>query len=98
MLIWASSLAALDMETRSLGVPCVRTARDRAEIRKEQRKFLEYHRSLPAIIGHTYALRAINYKKADTFVVFNILTRNGDGSLTVYWKKIEEFPTPDLVR
>ena len=63
------------------------------EIRIEQRNSGGM-RGLPAILGHTYALRALSYNEADTAAVFNIYGREEDGSLTIFWKKIADFPKP----
>lgn len=65
-----------------------------SEIRNEQKKYLEYHMLLPALVGHTYILRAISYDKADTLVAFNVFSKGDDGSLTVIWKPIREFEKP----
>jgi len=65
-----------------------------SEIRLEQGKSHEYHTLKPATVGHTYALRAFNFGESDNLVVFNILSKGQDGSLTIIWKPIAEFPKP----
>lgn len=74
----------------------------RAEYRKIGRGVeadgLQYHQRRPAISGHTYILRAISYDEADTLVAFRIKRRDADGSLVIFWKLLENFEKPRLVR
>jgi hypothetical protein len=85
-------LSALSSESTELA-PFLRyvPARFEKEIRKEA---MAYQRSVPAVTGHTYALRAISYDEADTVVVFNISNMEQNGSLTILWKKIADLPKP----
>ena len=59
---------------------------------------IRYKRNLPAIVGHSYVLRAISFGEADTLVAFQISRRKSDGSLVIFWKKLREFETPKLIR
>jgi hypothetical protein len=71
------------------------------EVRSEQRKahnyeasgFL-YKRSVPAIVGHSYVLRAISFDDADVLVAFKVHRKDADGSLIIFWKLIENFEKP----
>lgn len=44
--------------------------------------------------GHTYLLRSINFDRGDTAVVLHVLEISTDGSITIVWKKLAEFPQP----
>ncbi len=75
------------------------------EVRLEQRKTNDYNvdgvtykRSLPAIVGNAYALRAITFDDADVLVAFKIHRKDADGSLIIFWKLIENFAIPRLER
>ena len=57
-----------------------------------------YRRSIPAVINHTYILRSISYDRFDVLVAFRVVRKDTDGSLTLLWKKLKEFPTPFLIR
>ena len=70
-------------------------------IRSEQRKSHEYNADgliykshLPSIVGHTYFLRSISYHNSDLLVAFNIIRKDSDGSLIIFWKTIENFEKP----
>jgi hypothetical protein len=75
------------------------------EIRVEQRKAhgfeadgILYKNSVPNIIGHTYLLRSISFGDSDVIVAFKVERKDTDGSLIIYWKLIENFPTPKIER
>lgn len=59
---------------------------------------VKYKKSLSAVAGHTYILRAVSYDEADTLVAFRIFRQDANGSLVVFWKFIEHFRTPILTR
>lgn len=74
------------------------------EIRKEKKKSSNYEtdsgkfsRSVPAVAGHVYALRAISFGDADILVAFQVMSAGKDGSLTIVWKRIKEFEIPKLL-
>lgn len=75
-----------------------------AEAREEYRKIgkgleidgVQYRQNRPAIVGHTYLLRAISYGEADTLVAFQIHRRETDKSLIIFWKALESFEKPLL--
>ena len=75
------------------------------EIRSEQSKAHDYQTNginyksrLPAIVGNTYILRAINYEEADALVAFKIHRKDTDGSLIIFWKMLKEFEKPLIDR
>jgi hypothetical protein len=53
---------------------------------------------LPAIVGHSYLLRAITYDEADVMVAFKIQRKDNDESLIIFWKLIKQFDKPILIR
>lgn len=74
-----------------------------SDIRDEQRKSRKYEASghvfvqrLPAIVGHTYLLRPINFRDADNLVALQIVRKNEDQSLTILWKPIKTFDIPQI--
>ncbi len=76
-----------------------------AEIRIEQRKAYNYetekvtYKSRVSVsIGHCYALRAISFDAADVLVAFRVHRKDSDGSLIVFWKLLENFETPKIIR
>jgi len=78
---------------------------DEPEIRREQRKAWNYEAngtvyksSLPAVVGHSYVLRAISFDAADVLVAFKVYRKDTDGSLIIFWKSIENFEKPLIAR
>jgi hypothetical protein len=58
---------------------------------------LVYNRSVPAIDGHGYLLRAISFDEADIFVAFTVIRTDSDGSVVIAWKKIADFSKPIML-
>lgn len=101
------TLSEISRESEKLGFllnykPVAFESEARSEHGKISRGFeiegLKYKKSLPAVVGHTYVLRAISYDEADTIVAFRIFRRDADGSLIIFWKLIENFDKPILAR
>lgn len=59
---------------------------------------IKYSKNVAANVGHTYLLRAISYDEADALVAFTIHRKNDDGSLTIFWKILENFEKPRLIK
>ena len=57
-----------------------------------------YRPSVTAAVGKTYVLRSISYGDADTLVAFRVVREDADGSVTLLWKKLKQFPKPSLER
>lgn len=57
---------------------------------------VNYRNRIPAVVGHTYAVRSINYEYSDVLAAFNVYRKDADGSLIIFWKLIEQFETPTL--
>ena len=55
-----------------------------------------YAGRVPALVNTTYALRSIDYGNSDVLVAFRVVRQDSDGSLTLLWKKLKEFPKPEL--
>lgn len=79
--------------------------RNEAQARIEARKFwgftvdgVRYQRRLPAEVNHTYLLRSINYDESDLLVAFRVVSKADDGGLTIAWKILKKFSTPQLLR
>ena len=76
-----------------------------SEIRKEQSKAFNYATEagtlkdhVPALVGHTYVLRAISFDREDVLVALSIFRKDTDGSLIFFWRKIETFEKPIIDR
>lgn len=74
------------------------------EVRDEKKKShnysaegLNFTRSLPAVAGHTYILRNITFREADTLVAFRVERIAEDGSAIIFWKSIKSFEVPKLL-
>jgi hypothetical protein len=59
---------------------------------------LTYASRLPVAVGSTYALRSINYDYSDLLVAFRVVRKDADGSVTLLWKVLENYPKPTLQR
>lgn len=57
-----------------------------------------YRRTVPAAVGKTYVLRSVSYGDADTLVAFRIVREDADGSVTLLWRRLKQFPKPELQR
>jgi len=78
------------------------------EVRAEQAKLFNtpayeangfaYKHSLPALTGHTYILRSLNFSKSDVLVALRVYRQDADGSLIVFWKKLKTFAIPELAQ
>lgn len=56
---------------------------------------LKLTRSVAARVGHTYLLRSISYDDwSDVAVVLHVIESSTDGSITLLWKEMAEFPVP----
>lgn len=55
-----------------------------------------YRSSLPAVAGHTYALRSISYRESDVLVAFSVVRKDADGSVVLLWKLLKSYPKPAL--
>jgi hypothetical protein len=58
-----------------------------------------YKRSVPAIVGHSYALRSVGYGMSDVLVAFRVLRKEEEtGALIIVWKTLKKFPETELIR
>ena len=75
----------------------------KARIEQEKSRGFEaenvaYKNRLPAVVGHSYVVRAVSYNEADVLVAFKIYRKDADGSLIIFWKLLENFEKPLLAR
>jgi hypothetical protein len=63
-----------------------------------QHGWFVYRKRIPAVVGHTYALRSVDYRTSDLLVAFQVLRREEDGDLILLWRMLKRFPTPHLGR
>src|SRR5215831_3185062 len=57
-----------------------------------------YRSSLPIQLNTTYLLRSINYGESDVVVAFRVVRQDTDGSVTIVWRLLKQFPKPELAR
>ncbi len=57
-----------------------------------------YRRRVFYSIGHSYAVRTIDFERADVLVAFKVHRKDADGSLIIFWKLLENFDKPTLER
>lgn len=76
-----------------------------SEIRREQRRAYSYETESgnfsdhkKALVGHTYALRSINFDRSDILVAFRIVRTDTDESLIIFWKLLQTFDKPTILR
>ncbi|MDQ3918472.1 MAG: hypothetical protein M3348_08340, partial [Acidobacteriota bacterium] len=54
-------------------------------------------RGVPAVAGHTYLLRSVDYRRSDVLVVFRVLRRDEEtGDVILLWRMLKRFPAPPL--
>lgn len=75
----------------------------KARIEQEKSRGFEaenvaYKNRLPAVVGHSYVVRAVSYNEADVLVAFKVYRKDADGSLIIFWKLLENFEKPLLAR
>lgn len=54
-------------------------------------------RRMDYAVGNSYLLRAVSSGEADKMVAINIAAKHDDGSLTIYWRPLKEFPVRKLL-
>ena len=59
---------------------------------------ISYKRRVPVEVGATYALRSIQFARADVLVAFRVVRQDTDGSLIIAWKLLQKYPMPKLAR
>jgi hypothetical protein len=104
-------LGERDLSAVERGLPEVRflvkyePPSDEPSIRIEQRRSNNYEADgfvyksrVPALVGHAYILRSINFSNSDILIAFRVVRKDADGSLIIFWKPIESFKKPELAR
>lgn len=79
---------------------------DEPPVRAEQRRFgmgtqlenVSVKSRVPVKLNSTYLLRSVTYHAADVLVAFRVVRIDSDGSVTILWKLLDKFPTPDTNR
>ena len=83
-----------------------RPPREEPLVRIEQRRFglgselegVQVKRTLPVKLNSTYMLRSLNYGECDVLVVIRVVRIDSDGSVTLLWKLLKKYETPDVKR
>ncbi len=98
-------ISRIDFETMEVGfLTTYKPPKLITDIRNEQGRShryeagpITYSSRMPANVGHTYALRAISFDRADILVLFTIIRKDEDGSLILLWKQLLEFEKPFIL-
>jgi hypothetical protein len=93
-------------DARASFIANYRAARNEPDARCEYKRFLRgdtvggsaYQRALPVQVNSTYLLRSINYGRSDVLVAFRVIGKASDGSVTLAWHLLEEYPRPRFER
>lgn len=105
-------LGDVPLESVNVELPSVRflsaytAVTEEPQARLEQRRFgsgtkidgILYSERARAQINTTYVVRSINYSESDVLVAFRVVRKDSDGSLTIAWRMLREFPVTDLAR
>ena len=52
---------------------------------------------MPAVAGHTYLLRSVDYRMSDVLVAFRVVRKDEErGDVVLLWKILKRFHTPQL--
>jgi hypothetical protein len=57
-----------------------------------------YSSSIPGTSNTTYALRSVMNRRADILVGLRLVRKDADGSITILWKKLKDYPKPSWKR
>jgi len=57
-----------------------------------------FRRSAAAQTNTTYIMRAIEYGRSDVVATFRVVREDTDGSLTMLWRILQRFPTPEPIQ
>lgn len=71
---------------------------ERVKLHGFEHEGITYKSHLPAVVGHSYILRAITYDEADALVALKIHRKDADGSLIIFWKLLKSYEKPLLAR
>ena len=64
-----------------------------------QEGWFVYRQRVPAVVGHTYVVRSVNYHMSDVLVAFRVLRKDEEnGSMIMLWKMLRRYPVPQLAR
>lgn len=80
--------------------------REETLARAEERRFdlgaeiegVPVKRTVPVKLNSTYLLRSINYRESDVLVGFRVVRIDSDGSVTILWKLLQKYETPNVNR
>jgi hypothetical protein len=53
-------------------------------------------RQVGVSVGRSYVLRSVDYGFSDVLAAFRVVRQDEDGSITLLWKILRRFPTPNL--
>ena len=97
--IWTREFVPNDKEKRLAGLkpPSDRTVADKLFAKNlfgYQLNDFKYGLRAPAVVNNTYVLRSMLSRRADQLIAFRIVRIDEDNSVTIVWKKLQDYPTP----
>jgi len=97
-----------DKDPRTKFLASYRPPSRESQARAEARRFsirggvtmdgLNYQRRQPAFENWSYLLRSISYDRTDVLVAFRVIRRDKDGSVIIAWKRLKQYPAPQLIQ
>jgi hypothetical protein len=64
-----------------------------------QHGWFVYRRLIPAVVGHTYVVRAVHYETSDMLVAFRVIREEeAAGGVILLWKTLKKYAPPELRR
>lgn len=100
-------LESVSLETTATNILAVhQPAASEPNARIEQRRWSNgtivegatFKDRLPLKANTTYLLRAVLYSSHDSLVAFRVVRIDSDGSATILWKLLKNYPVPQLAR
>lgn len=107
-----TNLGDVPLESVSVDTPAAavfaayKAAKDEAAAKTEYRRFVSavylggvpIRNRVPVRLNSTYLLRSIGYLRSDVLVAFRVVRIDSDGSVTLLWKLLTKFETPNTKR
>jgi hypothetical protein len=100
-------LESVNVETPAAAVfGSYKAAKDEAAARTEYRRLVSavdlggvpIKSRVPVRVNSTYLLRSIGYLRSDVLVAFRVVRMDADGSVTILWKLLAKYETPNVKR
>jgi len=100
-------LETVDLENNAVKfLASYERATEEPQARLEYRRFAAgdkvdgviYKTRMPVTVNNSYVLRGIHYSDSDILMVFRVVSKDTDESVTILWKLLKKYPKPELAR